>query len=51
MNKKWVKLSALAFAAWYVITRPVGAADAVSSAAGGLGNAAESVSTFFGAIL
>lgn len=50
MNKKWVKLTALAFAAWYVITRPDGAADLVSNAMGGLGHAAESLSTFVSAI-
>ncbi|GAA2588114.1 hypothetical protein SMC26_13170 [Actinomadura fulvescens] len=50
MNKKWVKVGALAFVAWYVITRPEGAASLVNSALGGLGTAAESLSQFVSAI-
>ncbi|MBA9004684.1 MULTISPECIES: hypothetical protein [Thermomonospora] len=50
MNKKWIKVTGLAFAAWYIITRPHGAADLVSNAMGGLGHAAESMSTFVSAI-
>ena len=50
MNKKYVKILALAFAAWYIISRPDGAAHLVSSAAGGLNHAAESVSQFVSAI-
>ncbi|WP_199485344.1 hypothetical protein [Actinomadura craniellae] len=50
MNKKYVKIAALAFAAWYIISRPEGAADLVSAAVGGLNHAAESVSQFMSAI-
>ncbi|MFC6881801.1 MULTISPECIES: hypothetical protein [Actinomadura] len=50
MNKKHVKLAAMAFVAWYVISRPEGAATLVSNALGSLGGAAESLSTFVSAI-
>ncbi|MBW8482492.1 hypothetical protein [Actinomadura parmotrematis] len=50
MNKKHMKLGAMAFVAWYVISRPEGAANLVNSALGGLGGAAESLSQFVSAI-
>ncbi|WP_157431595.1 hypothetical protein [Actinomadura hibisca] len=50
MNKKHMKLAAIAFAAWYVISRPEGAANLVNSGLGGLGGAAESMSQFVSAI-
>ncbi|GAA2416285.1 hypothetical protein GCM10010191_28350 [Actinomadura vinacea] len=50
MNKKHVKLAAIAFAVWYVISRPEGAASLVNSTLGGLGGAAESMSQFVSAI-
>ncbi|MEU5879311.1 hypothetical protein [Spirillospora sp. NPDC047279] len=50
MNKKHLKIAAIAFVAWYVISRPEGAANLVNSALGGLGNAAESLSQFVSAI-
>ncbi|KAB2345265.1 hypothetical protein F8566_28825 [Actinomadura rudentiformis] len=50
VNKKFLKFGAIAFVAWYVISRPEGAASLVNSALGGLGNAAESLSQFVSAI-
>lgn len=50
MNKKHLKLAAIAFVAWYVISRPDGAANLVQSAMGGLSHAAESLSQFVSAI-
>lgn len=50
MNKKWLKIGAIAFIAWYVISRPDGAATLVHSAIGGLSSAAESLSQFVSAI-
>ncbi|MBT2211439.1 MULTISPECIES: hypothetical protein [Actinomadura] len=50
MNKKYVKLVSIAFVAWYVISRPEGAARLVNGGLGSLGNAAESVSRFMSAI-
>ncbi|QXJ20497.1 hypothetical protein AGRA3207_001221 [Actinomadura graeca] len=49
MNKKHLKVASLAFVAWYVISRPEGAATLVHSALGGLGSAAESLSEFMSA--
>ncbi|WP_433336789.1 hypothetical protein [Spirillospora sp. CA-294931] len=50
MNKKHLKIGAIAFVAWYVISRPQGAANLVNQALGGLGTAAESLSQFVSAI-
>ncbi|MFA1545426.1 hypothetical protein [Actinomadura chokoriensis] len=50
MNKKHMKIAAMAFLAWYVISRPEGAASLVNNALSGLGNAAESLSQFMSAI-
>ncbi|GAA2277438.1 hypothetical protein AB0C84_32835 [Actinomadura sp. NPDC048955] len=50
MNKKHMKIAAIAFTAWYVISRPEGAAHLVNGALSGLGNAAESLSQFMSAI-
>ena len=50
MNKKHMKIAAIAFVAWYVISRPEGAATLVNNALSGLGNAAESLSQFMSAI-
>ncbi|GAA4242065.1 hypothetical protein GCM10022254_73430 [Actinomadura meridiana] len=50
MNKKHMKIAAIAFTVWYIISRPEGAASLVNSALGGLGTAAESFSQFVGAI-
>jgi hypothetical protein len=46
VNKKHLKIVGIAFAAWYVITRPEMAANLVHQTLGGLGGAAESVSVF-----
>jgi hypothetical protein len=48
--KKWAKWGSLAFVAWWIISRPDSAAGVVRSGAGGLGNAAESLSQFVSAI-
>jgi hypothetical protein len=48
--KKWVKWGAIAFVAWWIISRPDSAAGVVRSGAGGLGNAAEALSQFVSAI-
>jgi hypothetical protein len=45
-----MKIAGIAFAVWYVITRPEGAANLVNSTLGGLGGAAESMSQFVSAI-
>ncbi|GAA1867576.1 hypothetical protein [Actinomadura bangladeshensis] len=50
MNKKQFKIAAIAFVAWYVISKPDGAAHLVNNALSGLGNAAESLSQFMSAI-
>ncbi|WP_165964183.1 hypothetical protein [Actinomadura sp. KC216] len=50
MNKKHMKIVAIAFTAWYVISRPEGAANLVNNALSGLGTAAESLSQFMSAI-
>ncbi|GAA2140859.1 MULTISPECIES: hypothetical protein [Actinomadura] len=50
MNKKHLKVGSLAFVAWYVISKPEGAAGLVNNALSGLGNAAVSVSHFMNAI-
>ncbi|GLZ04684.1 hypothetical protein Acsp03_21500 [Actinomadura sp. NBRC 104412] len=50
MNKKHLKITAIAFAVWYVVTRPEAAAALVNSTLGGLGGAAESMSRFVSAI-
>ncbi|WP_203596875.1 hypothetical protein [Actinomadura bangladeshensis] len=50
MNKKQMKIAAIAFVAWYVISKPDGAAHLVNNALSGLGNAAESLSQFMSAI-
>ncbi len=50
VNKKHLKIAAIAFAVWYVITRPEKAAALVGSALGGLGGAAESMSRFVSAL-
>ncbi|WP_169744405.1 hypothetical protein [Spirillospora albida] len=50
MNKKYVKLAAIAFTVWYIISRPEGAADLVGDALRGLGAAAESISQFMSAL-
>ena len=50
MNKKYLKMAAIAFAVWYVISRPEGAAQLVNSTLSGLGGAAESMSQFVSAI-
>lgn len=50
MSKKPVKIAAIAFVVWYVISRPGGAANLVTSALSGLGNAAESLSQFMSAL-
>jgi hypothetical protein len=50
VNKKHLKLVGIAFAAWYIITRPEGAANLVHQTLGGLGMAAESMSTFVSAV-
>jgi hypothetical protein len=50
VNKKYLKITAVAFAIWYVITQPEGAATLVNNTLGGLGGAAESMSRFVSAI-
>ncbi|WP_165495456.1 hypothetical protein [Actinomadura roseirufa] len=50
MNKKHLKVASIAFVAWYVISRPEGAAGLVHNALSGLGTAAESLSQFMSAI-
>ena len=50
MNKKHMKIAAIAFVAWYVISKPDGAASLVNNALSGLGSAAESLSQFMSAI-
>ncbi|WUI02265.1 hypothetical protein OHR68_10800 [Spirillospora sp. NBC_00431] len=50
MNKKHMKIAAIAFTAWYVISKPEGAANLVNNALSGLGTCAESLSQFMGAI-
>jgi hypothetical protein len=45
--KKVLTILAIAFAAYYLITEPSGAADAVSGAGAAVGDAFESVITFF----
>lgn len=50
MNKKHLKVASIAFVAWYVISRPAGAAHLVNNALSGLGTAAESLSQFMSAI-
>jgi hypothetical protein len=50
VNKKHMKMAAIAFAVWYVLTQPEGAAALVNSTLGGLGGAAESMSRFVSAI-
>lgn len=50
MNKKHLKIATIAFLAWYVVSRPEGAASMVNSALNGLGSAAESLSTFMSAL-
>ena len=50
MNKKQMKIVSIAFVAWYVISKPDGAAHLVNNALSGLGNAAESLSQFMSAI-
>jgi hypothetical protein len=48
--KKWTKWGAIAFAAWYIISRPDAAAGVVHSGVGGLGSVAESLSRFVTAL-
>ncbi|MBE1537536.1 hypothetical protein [Actinomadura algeriensis] len=50
MNKKHLKIATIAFIAWYVVSRPEGAATMVNNALGGLGTMAESLSTFMSGI-
>jgi hypothetical protein len=50
VNKKQIKIAAIAFVAWYVISKPDGAAHLVNNALSGLGTAAESLSQFMSAI-
>ncbi|MBO2436203.1 hypothetical protein [Actinomadura nitritigenes] len=50
MNKKHLKVASIAFVAWYVISRPEGAAHLFNNALSGLGTAAESLSQFMSAI-
>jgi hypothetical protein len=50
VNKKYLKMATIAFIAWYVISRPDGAASLVNSGLGGLGNAADSLAQFMSAI-
>jgi hypothetical protein len=50
VNKKQLKVASIAFVAWYVISRPEGAASLVNNALSGLGTAAESLSQFMSAI-
>jgi hypothetical protein len=50
VNKKQLKIATIAFVAWYVISKPDGAASLVNNALSGLGNAAESLSQFMSAI-
>ncbi|WP_165975630.1 hypothetical protein [Actinomadura rubrisoli] len=50
MNKKHLKMAGIAFAAWYIISTPKGAANLVHNALSGLGSAAESFSQFMSAI-
>jgi hypothetical protein len=50
VNKKTLKIVTIAFVAWYVISKPDGAAHLVNNALSGLGNAAESLSQFMSAI-
>jgi hypothetical protein len=44
--KKYVKWGAIAFALWYVLNQPSGAATVIHGALGGLSNAAGSLSQF-----
>ena len=44
--KKYAKWGAIAFALWYVLTRPAGAANMIHGALGELSDAAGSLSQF-----
>jgi hypothetical protein len=50
VNRKHLTMVAIAFAVWYVITRPGNAAALVNGTLGGLGRAAESLSRFVSAL-
>jgi hypothetical protein len=50
VNKKQLKMATIAFLAWYVISRPQGAANMVHTTLGGLGNWADSLTQFMSAI-
>lgn len=50
MNKKHLKLAAIAFAVWYVISRPQGAANLVNATLASLDGAADSFSQFLNAL-
>lgn len=48
--KKLLKWGAIAWAVWYIITDPTGAAHLTTSAFGGLGYAGEQLGTFVSAL-
>lgn len=50
MNRKYLKLAALAFVIWYVITRPNDAAAVVNNVVDALAGAADSLSQFVSAL-
>jgi hypothetical protein len=49
--KKYAKWGAIAFALWYVLTRPAGAANMIHGALGGLSDAAGSLSQFMNQLI
>jgi len=48
--KKYMTWAAVAFVAFYVVTRPEGAARSVETAASGIASAADSLATFVNAL-
>jgi hypothetical protein len=51
MAKKTLMLSVVAFAAFFLLTRPVGAADGVEATAGAIAEGFEQVARFLGRLI
>ncbi|MDP4501129.1 hypothetical protein [Nonomuraea turcica] len=49
--KKWIVRAAIAFAAFYLLTKPANAADAVNGAFDGIMQGADQLATFFSKVL
>lgn len=49
--KPWLIRAAIAFAAFYLLTKPANAADAVNSAVDGVMHGADQLAVFFSSIL